>query len=177
MQQNFQDSITVCKEYGHHDLFITLIYNPKWVEIQRSVIASGSQDASVCPELVARVFKMKLDSMMSDLTKKDFIGRVLAGCAIKLVPLCGPMISFLNLRLFTLPKLLQHMWISCPSLLIFPSFKYIVVMFEFDAYSYYMSWSCSDDILSLSLCLYRVKWADIVLSISKNLDIKSKNST
>ncbi|KAK1350679.1 hypothetical protein POM88_054600 [Heracleum sosnowskyi] len=43
-----------------------------------AVTAVGSQDASVRPDLVARVFKMKLDAMMSDLTKKDVLGRVLA---------------------------------------------------------------------------------------------------
>ncbi|KAK1370907.1 Helicase-like protein [Heracleum sosnowskyi] len=78
MQQNFQDSIAVCKEYGHPDIFITFTCNPKWVEIQQAVTAVGSQDASVRPDLVARVFKMKLDAMMSDLTKKDVLGRVLA---------------------------------------------------------------------------------------------------
>ncbi|KAK1370912.1 hypothetical protein POM88_037004 [Heracleum sosnowskyi] len=78
MQQNFQDSIAVCKEYGHPDIFITFTCNPKWVEIQHAVTAVGSQDASVRPDLVARVFKMKLDAMMSDLTKKDVLGGVLA---------------------------------------------------------------------------------------------------
>lgn len=33
MQQNFQDSLAVCKEYGHPDLFITFTCNPKWEEI------------------------------------------------------------------------------------------------------------------------------------------------
>ncbi|KAK1350657.1 hypothetical protein POM88_054624 [Heracleum sosnowskyi] len=44
----------------------------------QAVTAVVSQDASVRPDLVARVFKMKLDAMMSDLTKKDVLGRVLA---------------------------------------------------------------------------------------------------
>ncbi|KAK1394686.1 hypothetical protein POM88_013742 [Heracleum sosnowskyi] len=78
MQQNFQDSIAVCKEYGHPDIFITFTCNPKWVEIQRAVAAAGSQDASVRPDLVARVFKIKLDAMMADLTKQNVLGRVLA---------------------------------------------------------------------------------------------------
>ncbi|KAK1361035.1 hypothetical protein POM88_045509 [Heracleum sosnowskyi] len=77
MQQNFQDSLAICKEYGHPDLFVTFTCNPKWVEIQRALAAAGSTDASVRPDLVARVFKIKLDAMMSDFMKKDVVGRVL----------------------------------------------------------------------------------------------------
>ncbi|KAK1351704.1 hypothetical protein POM88_053987 [Heracleum sosnowskyi] len=78
MQQNFQDSLAICKEYGHPDLFVTFTCNPKWVEIQRALATAGSTDASVRPDLVARVFKIKLDAMMSDFMKKDVVGRVLA---------------------------------------------------------------------------------------------------
>ncbi|KAK1380229.1 hypothetical protein POM88_026973 [Heracleum sosnowskyi] len=46
--------------------------------IQRAVVAAGYQDASVRPDLIARVFKIKLDAMMSDLTKENVLGRVLA---------------------------------------------------------------------------------------------------
>ncbi|KAK1401461.1 hypothetical protein POM88_001066 [Heracleum sosnowskyi] len=38
----------------------------------------GSQYASVCPDIIARVFKIKLDMMLSDLTKKDALGRLRA---------------------------------------------------------------------------------------------------
>ncbi|KAK1357130.1 hypothetical protein POM88_050386 [Heracleum sosnowskyi] len=65
-----EDALVVCKEYGDPDLFITFTCNPKWDEIQEAVRSSGSQDASVRPDLVARVFKMKLDAMMNDFTKK-----------------------------------------------------------------------------------------------------------
>ncbi|XP_063942080.1 uncharacterized protein LOC108218842 isoform X3 [Daucus carota subsp. sativus] len=78
MQQNFQDSLAVCKEYGHPDLFITFTCNPKWDEISEAVKSSGAQDASVRPDIVARVFKMKLDAMIADFTKNEVLGRVLA---------------------------------------------------------------------------------------------------
>ncbi|XP_074371912.1 uncharacterized protein LOC141712757 isoform X8 [Apium graveolens] len=76
MQQNFQDSLALCKEFGHPDLFITFTCNPKWAEIQHAVHASGSHDASVRPDIVARVFKMKLDTMINDLTKKHVLGHL-----------------------------------------------------------------------------------------------------
>ncbi|KAK1402479.1 hypothetical protein POM88_002084 [Heracleum sosnowskyi] len=78
MQQNYQDSLALCKEYGHPDLFVTFTCNPQWVEIQRALANTGCRDASVRPDLVARVFKLKLDAMMSDFMKKDVLGRVLA---------------------------------------------------------------------------------------------------
>ncbi|KAL8116118.1 hypothetical protein AgCh_022568 [Apium graveolens] len=78
MQQNFQNSLAICKEYGHPDLFVTFTCNLKWVEIQRALVAAGSTTASVRPDFVARVFKLKLDAMMSDFMKKDVVDRVLA---------------------------------------------------------------------------------------------------
>lgn len=87
MQQNFQDSIAICKEYGHPDLFITFTCNPKWVEIQRAVTSQGCRDASVRPDLVARVFKLKLDALMNDLTKNNVLGRVLASNIFYIVQL------------------------------------------------------------------------------------------
>lgn len=79
MQQNFQDSLAVCKEYGHPDLFITFTCNPKWEKIQVAVQSSGSYDVSVRPDLIARVFKMKLDAMLADFIKNSVLGRVQAG--------------------------------------------------------------------------------------------------
>ncbi|KAL8120815.1 hypothetical protein AgCh_017848 [Apium graveolens] len=77
-KQNFQDSLAICKEYGHPDLFITFTCNPKWEEIQGAIDLAGSQTASVRPEIVAWVFKIKLDVMMDDFTKNNVLGQVLA---------------------------------------------------------------------------------------------------
>ncbi|XP_074356462.1 uncharacterized protein LOC141696181 [Apium graveolens] len=78
MQQNFQESLAVSKEYGHPDLFITFTCNPKWYEIEEAIRASGSHSASVRPNIMARVFKMKLNAMLNDFTKKHVLRRVLA---------------------------------------------------------------------------------------------------
>ncbi|XP_074323868.1 uncharacterized protein LOC141660783 [Apium graveolens] len=78
MQQNFQDSLAICKEYGHPDLSITFTCNPKWEEIQGAIDLAGSQTASVRPYIVAWVFKIKLDVMMDDFTKNNVLGQVLA---------------------------------------------------------------------------------------------------
>lgn len=83
MQLNFQDSIAVCRDYGHPDLFITFTCNPKWPEIRRTVIFTGCQDAFVRPYLIARVFKMNLNAMISDFMKGNVMGRARAGTLIQ----------------------------------------------------------------------------------------------
>ncbi|KAK1391346.1 hypothetical protein POM88_010402 [Heracleum sosnowskyi] len=88
------DSLAVCREYGHPDLFITFTCNPKWEEIKYAVELCGSSDASVRPDIIARVFKLKLDAMMSDLTKHDVLGRVVADKDVPPVTIDGRKISF-----------------------------------------------------------------------------------
>ena len=79
MQQNFQDALAIGKEYRHPDLFITFTCNPKWDENEAAIQISSSHAASVRPDICARVFKMKLDAIIADLTKHYVMGRVLAG--------------------------------------------------------------------------------------------------
>ena len=79
MQQNYQDSLATCKEYGHPVLFITFTCNPMWDIIEAAIQISSSHDAFVRPDISAWVFKMKLDAMIADLTKNRVMDRVLAG--------------------------------------------------------------------------------------------------
>ena len=37
MIQNYQDAMTICRQYGNPDVFITFICNPKWPEIIRAL--------------------------------------------------------------------------------------------------------------------------------------------
>lgn len=71
--------MAVFKEYDHPDLFITFTCNLKWEEIQAAVRSTGFHDASVRLDLVAWVFKMKLDAMIADFTKHRVLGRIIAG--------------------------------------------------------------------------------------------------
>lgn len=66
MMQNYQDAMALCKWYGYPDLFITYTCNPKWPEITRFVQKRGlrSEDR---PDILCRVFKMKLDRLIKDL--------------------------------------------------------------------------------------------------------------
>ena len=77
MDQLYFDGMAICSDVGFPDLFITFTCNPNWPEIQR-VLGSINLKAHDRPDIISRVFKMKLDELLSDLTKKDVLGKVLA---------------------------------------------------------------------------------------------------
>ncbi|KAG7586074.1 P-loop containing nucleoside triphosphate hydrolase [Arabidopsis thaliana x Arabidopsis arenosa] len=77
MVQSYYDAMAICKHYGFPDLFITFTCNPKWPEITRYVTARGLT-AEDRPDIVARIFKIKLDSLMNDLTEKKMLGKTVA---------------------------------------------------------------------------------------------------
>ena len=58
------------------DVFVTFTCNPEWPEIQQELLpGQTSQDR---PDLVSRVFKLKLDALMDDLFNKHVLGKVIA---------------------------------------------------------------------------------------------------
>ena len=78
MFNNCQDAMAICKTFGYPDLFITITYNINWSEI-RDFVTSKGLTAADRPDIVFRVFKMKLDQMMIDFKKHDYFGKVNAG--------------------------------------------------------------------------------------------------
>lgn len=78
MFNNCQDAMAICKYFGYPDLFITITCNPKWPEIH-DFIADPQLKPYDRPDIVSRVFKMKVDNLLSDLKKNQFFGKVDAG--------------------------------------------------------------------------------------------------
>jgi hypothetical protein len=72
----YHDSMAIVRYWGKPDLFITMTCNPKWPEILRHLLPG--QTAQDRPDLVARVFKIKLDLLLKDLTHNGVFGKVLA---------------------------------------------------------------------------------------------------
>ncbi|CAN6890495.1 unnamed protein product [Brassica oleracea] len=72
MAEKYHDAIAICRWYGNPDLFITITTNPKRDEIYDDLKMYGSDDPNDCPDLEARVFKMKLDELISDFNKGIF---------------------------------------------------------------------------------------------------------
>ncbi|XP_057248900.1 uncharacterized protein LOC125494758 [Beta vulgaris subsp. vulgaris] len=77
MRENHQDAMAICRWYGFPDLFITFTCNPKWPEITRFVSKRGLRPKDR-PDIICRVFKMKLDQLVKDLKDKNIFGRVRA---------------------------------------------------------------------------------------------------
>ncbi|KAL6569893.1 hypothetical protein OROMI_014407 [Orobanche minor] len=78
MIQNHQDAMAICKWYGFPDLFITITCNPKWPEISR-YLASVNSNPEDRPDIICRVFKMKLDVLIKDLKDHLLLGKTQAG--------------------------------------------------------------------------------------------------
>jgi hypothetical protein len=75
MAQLYQDALSIVRKLGKPDLFVTFTCNPKWPEITEAL--GAGQYAADRPDLVSRVFKLKLKSLMSDLVDKKVLGKVI----------------------------------------------------------------------------------------------------
>lgn len=76
MVQDYQDAMAIVSRYGKPDFFVTMTCNPKWKEIQDNL--GPGQTASDRPDLVARVFQLKVNSMFEDLLRRHVLGEVKA---------------------------------------------------------------------------------------------------
>ena len=79
--KQFQDAMAIVREKGKPDLFITFTCNPNWEEIKESLLPG--QQAQDRPDIVARVFNMKWQSLLEDMLKKDIFGHVDAYVTVK----------------------------------------------------------------------------------------------
>ena len=86
MKQNYMDAMALCRWYGCPDLFITVTCNPNWPEINR-FMREHNLPSSDRPDVLTRVFKMKLDQLMKDLKEMRLFGRVQAGTIHKPLPM------------------------------------------------------------------------------------------
>lgn len=77
MAQLYFDGMAICSNVGFPDLFITFTCNPCWPEIQR-ILKPLNLNPQDRPDIVSRVFKIKFDEFLKDLTKKGLLGMVVA---------------------------------------------------------------------------------------------------
>ncbi|CAM4810669.1 unnamed protein product [Rotaria magnacalcarata] len=76
MQQNYQDAMGIVRKCGKPDLFITFACNPRWKEIEEQLFPS--QTPSDRPDLIARVFKLKLKQLIDDIVRNHIFERRVA---------------------------------------------------------------------------------------------------
>ncbi len=75
MGQLYQDAMARVRKFGKPDLFVTFICNFKWKEITNALLPG--QIAKDRPELITRVFNLKLDALLKDV-KDGVLGNVIA---------------------------------------------------------------------------------------------------
>ena len=75
MKQNYEDAMAIVAKKGTPDFFITMTCNPTWPEITTNL--QPWQQAHNRPDLVARVFHLKLKELLHDLTQKHIFGETI----------------------------------------------------------------------------------------------------
>ena len=73
--QNYQDAMAIVRKYGKPDLFITFTCNPEWIEIKEAI---GNQSTWERPDIIDRVFHMKLNELIKDILQRQIIGKSIA---------------------------------------------------------------------------------------------------
>ncbi|XP_028782636.1 uncharacterized protein LOC114738734 [Neltuma alba] len=74
---NYQDAMAICRWAGYPDIFITFTCNPAWPEITR-FCKKHSLQPSDRPDILCRVFKMKLQTLMKTIKEEKLFGTVRA---------------------------------------------------------------------------------------------------
>ncbi|KAI9128702.1 hypothetical protein K1719_000185 [Acacia pycnantha] len=77
MIQNYQDAMAICAWAGYPDIFITFTCNPMWPEITRHCDKDGLKPCDR-PEVLSRVFHIKLHKLMRTLKDDKIFGSVKA---------------------------------------------------------------------------------------------------
>ena len=70
--------MAICKTMGYSELFITFTCNPNWLEVTLFVQSKGLRPEDR-PDILSRVFKMKLDQLMNELKTENVFGKARGG--------------------------------------------------------------------------------------------------
>ncbi|XP_017247877.2 uncharacterized protein LOC108219103 [Daucus carota subsp. sativus] len=103
MQQNFQDALAVCRHIGHPDIFLTMTYNSMWDEIQRMMAYLPGCLSANSPDIISRVFRLKLEQLTNDIKKKSHFGR------------CVGVMYVVEFQKRDLPHVHMLIWLDGPS--------------------------------------------------------------
>nr|XP_042913564.1 uncharacterized protein LOC122273596 [Parasteatoda tepidariorum] len=76
MQQNYQDAMAIVRKFGRPDIFLTFTCNPAWPEIASAL--QRHQRPENRPDIIVRVFKLKLTELLDDILKRHVFGKVIS---------------------------------------------------------------------------------------------------
>nr|CAD2188042.1 unnamed protein product [Meloidogyne enterolobii] len=73
IEKHFQDAMSLVRKFGKPDLFVTMTCNSQWEEIKENLYEG--QVPSDRPDIVDRVFYLKVKALMKEITKAKIFGR------------------------------------------------------------------------------------------------------
>ena len=76
IQKSLQDALALLRIYNGSNLFITFTANPVWPEITKNLLPG--QCANDRPDIVARVFHLKVTSLLDDIMNHSVFGEAVA---------------------------------------------------------------------------------------------------
>jgi len=74
MHQAYNKAMAISMHTGAPHKFITMTANPKWPEVVQNLLPGQSPEDR--PDLLARVFKLKLDELLKDLIQREIFGEI-----------------------------------------------------------------------------------------------------
>ncbi|KAL3651616.1 hypothetical protein CASFOL_004618 [Castilleja foliolosa] len=78
MYKHYQDALAICRVYGNPQYFITFTCNVKWPEICRHVEKIGVATAQNRPDIIARVFRVKVHQFIRFMRSEKMFGEIVA---------------------------------------------------------------------------------------------------
>ncbi|KAL3616054.1 hypothetical protein CASFOL_040348 [Castilleja foliolosa] len=79
MYQHYQDALSICRVHGNPQYFVTFTCNVKWPEISRHMSKVGTEHAQNRPDIIARVFHIKVQEFFKFIRSEKPFGEVAAG--------------------------------------------------------------------------------------------------
>lgn len=76
MYKHYQDALAICRIYGNPQYFVTFTCNVKWPEIVRYMDTHGVDHSQNRPDIIARVFQMKVEAFILFLKDDKPFGNV-----------------------------------------------------------------------------------------------------
>ncbi|XP_076926976.1 uncharacterized protein LOC143590357 [Bidens hawaiensis] len=77
IMQNYLDAMCLCRRFGYPDFFITITCNPNWPEVKR-FLKDTTLKSEDRPDILCRLFKVKLDALIKLVNDKSIFGKVQA---------------------------------------------------------------------------------------------------
>lgn len=99
MLQNYHDAMAICRQLGMPDLFITFTCS-QWLEISRMLLSDQKPEDR--PDLLTRVFKIKLNKLLEDIKDNKHFGETIACKCFCTLYIFLSTNNYINFKLFLL---------------------------------------------------------------------------